>query len=384
MRLRDRSTGMVEEAFLDSRATFAQDLELQAGQRQHVGADGVRWCGGRAGAAGGDRVGIRTRPGRWARPSCPPSSSPSRCRSRCSIAAGSASSRWSRPSEPPCRACFECICRTQDQAGRIVVPIYEENRVVKQMVIEDLDPDCRSARRSRWSSRIDVKHKIEVSVRVRGRSGESEPDRNGHHRGSAAAAPAHPGRDRAGADADRGAAGSVQRQRPHPVAAARSSHRQGAARSPALRRRAEGDPAHGRAARFAAAAGNVRRARCSIRPGRALPSWCATASTWPPRSAEATGRDRQELFEHVQAQERYAEQAYEEHNQPLYRECRENLEKYAGYLEQLLRDTLPRPPAVPTRPPRRRPSWTWTDFGPTWPLSGRTCVPSSAATWKPA
>ena len=67
--------------------------------------------------------------------------------------------------------------------------------------------------------------------------------------------------------------------------------------------------------------------------------------------AEATGRDRQELFEHVHAQERYGEQAYEEHNQPLYRECRENLEKYAGYLEQLLRDTLPRPPAVPTRPP---------------------------------
>ena len=30
----------------------------------------------------------------------------------------------------------------------------------------------------------------------------------------------------------------------------------------------------------------------------------------------------QELFEHVHAQERYAEQAYEEHNQALYRECR--------------------------------------------------------------
>ena len=58
-------------------------------------------------------------------------------------------------------------------------------------------------------------------------------------------------------------------------------------------------------------------------------------------------RDRDELFEHVQAQERYAEQAYEEQNQALYRECRENLEKYVGYLDQLLRDALPRPAAGP-------------------------------------
>jgi hypothetical protein len=38
------------------------------------------------------------------------------------------------------------------------------------------------------------------------------------------------------------------------------------------------------------------------------------------------------------------------HNQTLYRECNDNLEKYGGYLTQLLRDTLPRPPQ-PSRPP---------------------------------
>src|SRR5207247_186503 len=57
---------------------------------------------------------------------------------------------------------------------------------------------------------------------------------------------------------------------------------------------------------------------------------------------ERTGRDRQELTEHVHAQERYAEVAYEEQNQRLYRECWDNLEKYAGYLEQLAREALPR------------------------------------------
>src|SRR5207244_11883707 len=30
--------------------------------------------------------------------------------------------------------------------------------------------------------------------------------------------------------------------------------------------------------------------------------------------ADTTGRDREELFEHVRAQERYAEQAYEQHS----------------------------------------------------------------------
>jgi hypothetical protein len=67
--------------------------------------------------------------------------------------------------------------------------------------------------------------------------------------------------------------------------------------------------------------------------------------------ADKTGREREELFEHVRAQERYAEQAHAEHNQTLYRECWDNLDKYAGYLDTLLRDALPRPAAPPTRPP---------------------------------
>ncbi len=66
--------------------------------------------------------------------------------------------------------------------------------------------------------------------------------------------------------------------------------------------------------------------------------------------ADKTGRDPEELREHIRAQERYAEQAYEEHNPTLYRECHDNLQKYGGYLTQLLGDTLPRPPR-PSRPP---------------------------------
>jgi hypothetical protein len=67
--------------------------------------------------------------------------------------------------------------------------------------------------------------------------------------------------------------------------------------------------------------------------------------------ADATGRRREELFEHVYTQERYAEQAHGDNNQPLYRECVENLGKYAAYLEQLLRDAFPRPLRGPSRSP---------------------------------
>src|SRR5262249_29480321 len=53
------------------------------------------------------------------------------------------------------------------------------------------------------------------------------------------------------------------------------------------------------------------------------------------------------------AQERYAEQAFEEKNQPLYRECLENLSRLASYLDQLGRDTLPRSQCGPPRPPEQ-------------------------------
>jgi hypothetical protein len=66
--------------------------------------------------------------------------------------------------------------------------------------------------------------------------------------------------------------------------------------------------------------------------------------------ADKTGRDSVELCDHIHAQERYAEQAYEDRNQTLYHECKENLEQYQGYLAQLLSETLPRP-SRPMRPP---------------------------------
>src|SRR5262249_47987825 len=43
----------------------------------------------------------------------------------------------------------------------------------------------------------------------------------------------------------------------------------------------------------------------------------------------------------VYAQERFAEQAFADHNQELYRECFDNLHKFGGYLQRLSSDHLP-------------------------------------------
>jgi hypothetical protein len=63
--------------------------------------------------------------------------------------------------------------------------------------------------------------------------------------------------------------------------------------------------------------------------------------------AQATGRRREELLQYVHAQERYAEQAHRQNDRALYRECLENLDKYATYLEELRIAAEPRPLQTP-------------------------------------
>jgi hypothetical protein len=63
--------------------------------------------------------------------------------------------------------------------------------------------------------------------------------------------------------------------------------------------------------------------------------------------AQETGRDRDELLQYVHAQERYAEQAHQEMNRPLYHECLANLDKYAEYLQQMRQAAQPRPLEMP-------------------------------------
>lgn len=68
--------------------------------------------------------------------------------------------------------------------------------------------------------------------------------------------------------------------------------------------------------------------------------------------ARKTGRERDDLFAHVHAQEKYAERACASRDQASFLECRENLERYEGYLQQLLADSDQRAPLGPRKPPR--------------------------------
>jgi hypothetical protein len=67
--------------------------------------------------------------------------------------------------------------------------------------------------------------------------------------------------------------------------------------------------------------------------------------------ADHSKREREELFEYVRTQERYAEQAHAALNQGLYRECWDNLDKYAGYLTSLRQEASPGPSPRPDPPP---------------------------------
>jgi molecular chaperone DnaK len=346
VRLRNLATGLSEEAFLDERGTFAQDLELQA-DADNVLEVAVCDADGREAA----RTLVTVRHQGQAR-ALGPAVLPTQIITKpLAIAVLTRGRQRVKQVVAPVGATlpgvFHCTCRTQDQAGRIVVPIYEENRVVKQMVVADLDPTLPVGSPVEVEFAIDVKHAIEVRVRVRGGGERCET--------ATIEAPPPAGRPtRADLDA-------VQQRLDELLPQFSGSLRARVkARAAQLREdllealHYDDEPkAVQRMAELRELLQNLEASRAQVLD----PPWPRFAQLvrhcldLAGQMADKTGRDRQELFEHVHAQERYAEQAYEEHNRALYRECFDNLEKYAGYLTQLLREALPRPPSRPTRPP---------------------------------
>jgi molecular chaperone DnaK len=245
---------------------------------------------------------------------------------------------------------FRCTCRTRDQAGRVVVPIFEENRIIKQMVIDGLDPSLPVGSPVDVELAIDVTHNVTVRVLVRSLDGETDRCET-----AAIEAPPPPRRP------TRAEIDEVQRQINEllPRFSGRFRTRLRGRATQVVQDLLEAlryDDEPKAIQRMAELRDLLERLEAA--KGQALdPPWprftglvrrCLDLAA---EVAKATGRVPDELFEHVYAQERYAEQAYEEQNAALYRECNENLEKYAAYLEQLLRDTLPRPLPQPIRPP---------------------------------
>src|SRR5262249_47780640 len=234
-----------------------------------------------------------------------------------------------------------------DQSGRIVVPIYEENRIIKEMVLENIDPTLPIGAPVEVELEIDAKHNIQVRVRVR-EAGRSES--------AYLSAPPPPPRP------TNAAIEEVRRQMETLLPEFSGSYRTRVqARMQQLLQdlhealRYEDEPkAIQRMAELLELLEQVEANRGQVldppwpRFGQLVKSCLHLAAD----VAEATQRrDRDELFAYIHGQERYAGQAFAERNQALYRECWDNLTRYAGYLDQLQRDALPRPEAAPTRPP---------------------------------
>jgi molecular chaperone DnaK len=349
VRLRDRTTGLIEEAFLDDRGTFAQDLVLQPGQDtlfEVTVCDG----GGREVARVVTCVRHQEQARQLGQAVLPTQLITKPLQIEVLNRARQRVKQVVAPIGATLPGTFRCVCRTQDQAGRIVVPIFEENRVVKQMVIDDLDPSLPIGSPVEVEFAIDVRHTIEVRVHVRQDSVHGDRTET-----ATIEAPPPPRRPtRADIEEVQGKIDELLKEysgsfRTRLKARAAQLHKD-------LVEALHYDDEPKAIQRMAELRDLLQQLETTR--GQLLdPPWPRFAQLvrhcldLAADVADATGRDRAELFEHVHAQERYAEQAYEEQNQPLYRECRENLEKYAGYLEQLLRDTLPRPTASPTLPP---------------------------------
>jgi hypothetical protein len=94
--------------------------------------------------------------------------------------------------------------------------------------------------------------------------------------------------------------------------------------------------------------------------------------------AQETGRKREELLQYVHAQERYAEQARKDRNPILYRECLDNLDKYAVYLEEMRRAAEPQPlqmppPVIEERDPRPTVDEVRTELSTVWKEARARC-----------
>ena len=352
VRIRSLATGLVEEAFLDAQGAFAQELELEpetdnALEWTVCDADG-RECGPR-------------------RHGCPPSSRwPTDGARRpadathCQDSEYRSAEPWSsahqangRPVGAALPGVFQCVCRTSDRSGRIVVPIYEENRVVQQLVIENLDPSLPVGSAVEVEFAIDCKHVIEVSVRVHGVNGVENRCEKATIEPPPLSASPHASRPRRGRtqlqDALEQLTGRLRARLRTRAAQVRDDLLEALSYDDeprAIQRMAE--------LRDLLLQAELARSQMLDPPWPRFAQLVRHCLDLAAEVSSSTGRDREDLFQHVHAQDRYAEQAYEDHNQALYRECWENLSKYAGYLAQLLRDGLPRPSARPRARRKRK------------------------------
>jgi hypothetical protein len=231
---------------------------------------------------------------------------------------------------------FHCTCRTVDQAGRIVVPIFEENRIIKRMIIDRLDKSLPIGSPVDVEFHIDVRHTIEVRVNVR--------------------------------EANRSESITLEGP-PAPHVPSAEEIREVQSRFEQVLQELTGSVRTRLRSRFTQVLDELREARyyednpkaiqrlaelrellqeAQTERGRQLePPWPHFAQLLhhcrglADEVARETGHNRLEMLDYLRAQERQAERAFHERNQALYRECWQNLQRYAFVLQDLCRANDP-------------------------------------------
>ncbi|MFO0878319.1 MAG: Hsp70 family protein [Gemmataceae bacterium] len=345
VRIRSLATGLIDEAFLDQHGAFVQEVELQP-DTDNV----IEWT--LCDPAGEPRAEVQTTVrhrtlgtplGQGVLPTqliTKPLGIEVLTRSRQRV------KQIVAPIGATLPGSFRCTCRTADQSGRIVVPIYEENRMVHQLVLEEIDRTLPVGSAVEVEFAIDVRHAIEVRVWLHGSDRQV----------SATIEPPPPPRRPTRAEIQQ-VVEKLEEVLEQLTGRVRTRLRTRATELRADLMEALNYDDEPRAIQRFAELRDLLATAEQARTERLDPPWARFAQLvrecldLASEVARRTGRDRDELFEHVQTQERYAEQAYEEQNQPLYRECWDNLTKYARYLQQLINDDLPGGPAQPGVPP---------------------------------
>jgi hypothetical protein len=242
---------------------------------------------------------------------------------------------------------FSTTCRTSDQSGRVVVPLWEADRVLQQVVVTELDPHMPAGSPVEVELQVEPDRAISVRVVVR-QAGRSE----------VVQIPAPPLPCRPLPEEVERLRRRIEKLLPEFTgkfgAALQETYQRERGELDEALESNQDERAAAILARLQEQCDQMELATLQIRypPLQRLTQLVKRCLFEAANLADRTGRNREQLFAQIYAQEQAAEEAHAEKNVLVYRECFDNLLALAADLERLGEEMLP----LSQRDPQRMPS----------------------------
>jgi hypothetical protein len=330
--IQNPQTGLVEEAFFSSDGHFAQSLALEPDNDTPLV---LALCDGLSTVAATVPVTLRHR-GLAAAGTPAPATVPRPIAIEVLTRAGQRRRQVLAPAGVRLPGKFSCVCRTTDQSGRVIVPLWEEERLIKEVTVDEIDPRLPIGTAVEVELQMAADRAISVRVLVR--------------------------------QAGRGEVLEVPPPTPPTTLGAEQIAELVSGTEALLTRFTgqygqelqDGFTARRSALQAAADAGNVDKAAALFAELQALREQMLLAPAlirYPPFQrltqmvkrclfeaadlADRTGRDREQLFAPIYVQEQVAEKAHAEKDVRRYREALDNLNALAADLERAQADVTP-------------------------------------------